>query len=171
MSTHPGLPVDASTAGWRTRRAAATGIPILLAGAVLLGALPASAWESAEEVVHGSARVLEKGETMVGVLSPLGYGVHERVTVFTHPALLLLLTPSLWTRLAILEGTSGLALEAGYQQSWLDLLTADSTTDAEDDRSDAPGYVQLGVVWSQLLSRNVQLNVAGGYLAEFGRAG
>ncbi len=129
----------------------------------------AQAWESAKEVVHGSARVLEKGETMVGILSPLGYGVHERVTVFTHPALLLLLTPSIWARLAILEGKAGLSLEGGYQQSWLYLVTQEGSSAGEDSKTSAPGYAQMGLVYSQLFTDTIQLNVAGGYLGEFGR--
>ncbi len=87
----------------------------------LLWSAPALGWESAREVIHGSARVLEKGETIIGVVSPLAYGVHERVTLFTHPALWLLLTPNLWFRLSLLRSTVGLALDAGYQQSFLGL--------------------------------------------------
>jgi len=143
---------------------------LFLVTALVLPSGPLQAWESAAEVVHGSSRVLEKGETMVGILSPLGYGVHERVTVFTHPALLLLLTPSLWARLAILEGSAGLALEGGYQQSWLYLITQEGGTGSGKDEMSAPGTAQLGLIWSQLLAPNIQLNVAGGYLAEFGRA-
>lgn len=148
-------------------RALSAVLAVLVLG--LAAAMPAHAWESAKEVVHGSARVLEKGETMVGILSPLGYGVHERATVFTHPALLLLLTPSLWARLAVLDGTAGLSIEGGYQQSWLHLVTqGDSGGDGSSEKS-APGYAQLGMAWSQLLTPNVQLTLAGGYLAEFGR--
>jgi len=58
----------------------------------------ARAWDTPAEIVHGTGRVLEKGEMVVGILSPLGYGLHERVTIFTHPILDLLLTPNAWLR-------------------------------------------------------------------------
>ena len=124
---------------------------------LLVSSSPCLAWDSSTEIVHGSARVLEKGETIVGIFSPLGYGVLERLTVFTHPALLLLLTPSLWARVAVLSGPSALSVELGYEQS---LLQADGAR---------PGYLQGGLVFSQALGRSAQLTAAVGYLAEFGR--
>jgi len=124
---------------------------------LLLPAAPCLAWEDAREVVHGSSRVLEKGETLVGIFSPLGYGILERMTIFTHPALLLLLTPAVWTRIAVSTGDSGLAFEVGYEQSWL-----------KTDR-DRPGFMQAGVIYSQVFKRNHQITLAAGYLAEFGR--
>lgn len=126
----------------------------------LLISLPSqgAAWDSAKEVIHGSSRVLEKGETIVGVISPLAYGLHDRATVFTHPALHLLLTPNFWGRLALLEGTAGVSLESGYQQSFLSLSGT-----SEDHY---PGFFQLGAVYSQLLTANLQLNCAAGYLVD-----
>ena len=118
-----------------------------------------------DQVVHGSARVLEKGETIVGILSPLAYGVHERITVFTHPALILLLTPNIWIRGAVLQGSSGLALEGGYQQS---LLVLDSGSGTEETASQTPGFGQLGAVYSQRFTPSFQLSAALGYLIRFG---
>jgi len=130
---------------------------------VLLALFPirAAGWEGAKEVIHGSSRVLEKGETMVGVISPLAYGLHERVTAFTHPALHLLLTPNVWGRLAVLEGRAGAALETGYQQSFLSLS---SVSDASKDHY--PGFFQLGAVYSQLINDDLQVNTAAGYLVD-----
>jgi hypothetical protein len=131
---------------------------------------PGLAWDNTRQVVHGSARILEKGETVVGVLSPLAYGVHERVTVFTHPALLLLLTPNFWARLSAWESDLALAFEAGYLQSWLaGIGAADSAeTGAAGTEESAPGFLQLGGVASYAFSDRVQVSLALGYLAEFG---
>lgn len=121
----------------------------------------ARCWEKASEIVHGSARVLEKGETMIGVVSPLSYGVHDRVTVFTHPALHLLLTPNVWLRMALLPSDLGLSLDAGYQQSFLSLQDSSGGGDRY------PGFLQLGFTVSHLLRKNIQVNLASGYLLEF----
>ena len=131
---------------------------------------PARAWDHPREIVHGSARVLGKGETIVGIVSPLAYGLVERVTIFTHPALLLLLTPNLWARVNILDDSSAVALEAGYQQSLL-VLEYGETTESETETGSTdpmPGYFQAGVVFSQALGRSVQLSAATGYLVRFG---
>lgn len=143
-------------------------LPVLLFLFVL--PRPVLGWDDARQVVHGSARILEKGETVVGVLSPLAYGVHERVTVFTHPALLLLLTPNFWTRLSVWESDLALAVEAGYLQSWLAGIGADGGTDegSGSTEENAPGFLQLGGVASYAFSDSVQVSLALGYLAEFG---
>ena len=139
-------------------------LPILLV--MLLGAREVRAWGSASEVVHGSARILEKGETIIGVLSPLAFGLHEQVTIFLHPALYLFLTPNIWGRAAVLEGPLGVSVEAGYQQSFLVLSQA--TTDG---KAHYPGFMQFGAVASMALSNSLQLNAAAGYVLELVTAG
>ncbi len=141
-----------------------------LVACALLWAGPAQAWEHPREIIHGSARVLEKGETIVGIVSPLAYGLVERVSIFTHPALLLLLTPNLWARASLLDESSAIAVEAGYQQSLLVLEYGDSDTSDENsgDSDPMPGYFQAGVVFSQALGSNVQLSAATGYIVRFG---
>jgi hypothetical protein len=133
-----------------------------LVAALLLLAIPARAlaWDDVREVIHGSSRTLERGEMKVGIITPLAYGIHDRVTLFIHPALLLLLTPAVWLRVAALDKAAGLAFEMGYQQSWL-----------KTDTSDRPGFLQAGIVYSQAIKKSGQLTLAVGYLAEFGRAG
>lgn len=121
----------------------------------------ASAWESLQRVVHGSANVMEKGETMMGVLTPLAYGVHDRITLFTHPALHLLLTPNVWARGALKKGRTALALEGGYQQTFF----AISQTGTGDNQT-YPGYVQAGAVFTHTFTDWLQLNLAGGYIGD-----
>ena len=114
-------------------------------------------WDKASEIIHGNARTLERGETMIGILSPLAFGIHDQVTVFTHPALHLLLTPNLWARASLYDSDSAVALEAGYQQSFL----------AAGDSGMYPGFFQIGVAFSQLLGDTFQLNAALGYVVDF----
>jgi hypothetical protein len=141
-----------------------------IAALALLWAGPVHAWDHPREIIHGSARVLEKGETIVGIVSPLAYGLVERVTIFTHPALLLLLTPNMWARVSLLDDNSAVALEAGYQQSVLDLEYGESNDSAADsgNTDPNPGYFQAGAIFSQVLGSSVQVSVATGYLVRFG---
>jgi len=123
----------------------------------------ARAWDTPAEIVHGTGRVLEKGEMVVGILSPLGYGLHERVTIFTHPILDLLLTPNAWLRVDLWSNERwAVALEAGYQQSFLSVAAEDLTgVDAE-----YPGYLQAGFAASFAV-RMLQLTLATGYEGRF----
>ncbi len=148
----------------------------LPAGLLLLlllhAAPPARGWERASEIIHGSARVLEKGETIVGIVSPLAYGLVERVTVFTHPALLLLLTPNIWGRLNVLDGDAAVAIETGYQQSllvleWAGDGSSDDTASSQEE-DPMPGYFQLGAIYSHSIGPRVQLTAALGYVVRFG---
>ncbi len=138
----------------------------LIALAVVAWLLPgtqARAWDTPAEIVHGTGRVLEKGEMVVGILSPLGYGLHERVTIFTHPILDLLLTPNAWLRVDLWSNERwAVALETGYQQSFLSVAAEDlSGVDAE-----YPGYLQAGFAASFAV-RMLQLTLATGYEGRF----
>lgn len=133
---------------------------------------PVLGWEKTRELIHGSSRVLEKGETLVGVLSPLAYGLHERVTIFTHPALFLLLTPSIWGRVLVLDDDSGFSLEGGYQQSIGNVATGNGDEgNAQDFFEFGPGYIQFGAVYSLAFADRWQVNLGGGYVAEFNQRG
>ena len=69
----------------------------VLAAAVagMLAESPARAhWQSPWQIVHGTANTLENGEWMVGVLTPVIYGISDDVTFITHPVMWVLLTPN-----------------------------------------------------------------------------
>lgn len=135
---------------------------VLVAG-LTFGIPPAGAWDRPTELVHGTARVLEKGEMIIGILTPLGFGLHERVTIFTHPILDLLLTPNAWLRVDIWSDERwAVAAETGYQQSFLS-VAAQNVSGSE---AEYPGYLQAGFVASfgvQML----QLTLATGYEGRF----
>ena len=136
----------------RTRLAA------LLLFAGLLMASQAHAWDRPTELVHGTARVLEKGEMIIGILTPLGYGLHERVTIFTHPILDLLLTPNVWFRADLWSNDRwAVSLEVGYQQSFLGVA---------GEGAEYPGYLQGGFAAS-FAARLLQVTLATGYEGRF----
>lgn len=123
----------------------------------------ALAWYSPREVVHGTARPMEQGEMLVGILSPLGLGIHERVVVFTNPIVMLLMTPNVQVRLNLYDKQEmAIALEGGYQQSFLSIQQGDQ---------DYPGFMQGGVVFSRLVRKDIQFTVGLGYDSPFGAAG
>jgi hypothetical protein len=123
----------------------------------------ARAWESTSELVMGTARCLERGAMMVGILTPLGYGITERVTVFTSPIVALLMTPNAQLRVGVWQSPqTAIAVELGYQQSFLSMQQGDK---------DYPGFVQVGLAWSRTLRRDLQATLGGGYESPFGSAG
>ena len=67
----------------------------------------------------GSAYTLDQGTFEMGVFTPLQYGVHDRVTIITHPILHLLLTPNLTLRVRAYDGPVVLSAQVGYQQTFL----------------------------------------------------
>ncbi len=124
---------------------------------------PARAWESTSELVMGTARCMERGAMMVGILTPLGYGITESVTVFTSPIVALLLTPNLQVRVGAWQTPqTAVAIELGYQQSFLSMQQGDH---------DYPGFVQGGLAWSRTLRGDLQATLAAGYESPFGSAG
>ncbi|GEM_PF-1787640 len=133
---------------------------------LLLSPGTASAWETPGEIVHGTARLLEKGETIIGVLSPMGYGIHEKVTVFLHPALYLFLTPNVWGRAALVTGGFAVSAEAGYQQSFLSIQSA-----AGEVSDEYPGLIQAGLISSMVFGKRWQVTLAAGYLVELSQEG
>jgi hypothetical protein len=131
--------------------------------ACLIATPRADAWDRPTEVVQGTARVLEKGEMIIGILTPLGYGLGERVTIFTHPILDLLLTPNLWLRVDLWNDERwAIALEAGYQQSFLSV----AAEDVEGAAAEYPGYLQGGFATS-LAAGIFQITLATGYEGRF----
>ena len=77
----------------------------VLAFAVLLSSATAQAsWNGTNQLVHGTANTLEQGEIMIGVFTPLAYGVNDSMTLVTHPIMTLLLTPNAGFRWRFLDG-------------------------------------------------------------------
>jgi len=82
----------------------ASNFALLLALCVVCGARSAHAeWKSVREVTLGTAQVLEQGSLTFGVITPLAYGINNRLTLQSHPVLNLLLVPNLTARMRLFE--------------------------------------------------------------------
>lgn len=133
----------------------------LLAGLLVAGAVwPSPArgeFGNIRRVFSGTAYTLEQGELAVGILSPLQYGLFDRLTVSTHPILDLLLTPNVALRYKVLDQSRvALGIGASYMQSFLSV------------GGDAPGAVSAFPTLSLPFTDEVALSLQGGYTLDIG---
>ncbi len=105
------------------RRAAGPRSLPVLGLALLLALWPAPAhatWNGPQDIVQSTAHTLEQGSFSIGLFSPFRYGVLDDLQISTHPILNLLLTPNVALRGRLHEGVVAVALQAGYQQTFLE---------------------------------------------------
>jgi hypothetical protein len=76
-------------------------------------------WTDSTQVLHSSAYTLREGGFLLGLLSPLQYGIVDRVTITTHPVLHLLLAPNVGLRIKVLDRYVALAVSGSWQQNLL----------------------------------------------------
>jgi hypothetical protein len=76
------------------RRGVALCCSATLAGAFLQAPVARAGFDPPSEVILGTAQTLEQGEIVIGVLSPLAYGINDSLTVFIHPVSWALLAPN-----------------------------------------------------------------------------
>lgn len=112
-----------------------------------------SSFNNIKRVTFSTAYTLEKKEFVVGIFSPLGYGITDSLTLFTHPLLHLLLTPNIWLRWQIIHGNVSFSLTSGYIETFLD-----------PKRLNFPGSAQWGGIISFAFNRWISLSFYGGYL-------
>jgi len=107
--------------------------PALLVLALALAPRPAHAdWKSVQQVTLGTAQVLEPGALTFGILSPIAYGVSERLTVESHPILDLLLVPNVAARYRFVERRTALASATfAYKQSFYGQSVGSGPTQGE----------------------------------------
>lgn len=78
-------------------------------------------FDGIHSIVTHSAATLQDHEVMIGVFTPLGYGINDDISVFLHPILELLLTPNLYIRARVLARKNmDISIQTGYMQSFLD---------------------------------------------------
>lgn len=138
----------------RARASVAVLSCVLAVGAALTVVLacPANAsasWGRSEEIVRGSAQVLEKGEIAVGIFAPLQYGLTDRITIASHPVLDLLqmLNFSLRYRIAT-EDDWIIAATGGFKWALLD-----------SESTDRPFEMDLGGIFTWLPHDRVAASV------------
>lgn len=128
-------------------------------GLVLTISLPAQArWKNDRDVVHNTAHMLDPGEFMIGVFTPIHYGVTESFSVGLHPIFELLLTPNVSARYQILAEPVALTLAGSYVQTFIREL---------DEGGGFPGVIEGSLLASFSVGRGVTLTPSIGYFLEF----
>lgn len=93
----------------------------LLLCATFASASPTAAlatWERPRDILFGTAYTLPQGRVSIGALAPMAYGVHDRVTISTHPILDLLLALNASIRVNVVDAPLALSLGASWSQSF-----------------------------------------------------
>ena len=75
----------------------------VLIGCMMLAAPAAATWNNNKGVIHGTANTLEQGEVIVGLLTPVAYGITDDWMVMIHPISWALLTPNAAVRYRALD--------------------------------------------------------------------
>ncbi|GMV41202.1 MAG: hypothetical protein AMXMBFR64_29180 [Myxococcales bacterium] len=153
---------------------------LALGAAILLAAVPArGGWTSPDRVITNTAYTLEESELIIGILSPLQYGVTEDVTIALHPILALLLTPNVSARVRLWQEEVTVSVAASYSQTFLrrvgfeEHAAGDSATpyvrpgDTESIESGFPGSVQMGVLVSVGVGAETTFTPYAGYTVDF----
>lgn len=121
-------------------------LTIMILVASLLTAESVNAhWWNNKQIVHNTAHSLQKNEKLLGVFTPFGYGITDRISLFIHPILFLLVTPNINLRFNVYD-TERLAIAVvfAYSESFL-----------EFEQREFPGVVETGVRFSVTLGRHV----------------
>jgi hypothetical protein len=77
-------------------------------------------WEKPNEVMFGTAYTLSERTMRIGLFSPMSYGLHDRVTLSTHPILDLLLVPNAGLKVRLVDGTVTASFGAVYNQAFFE---------------------------------------------------
>lgn len=114
-------------------------------------------WKNDRDVVHNTAHMLDPGEFMIGVFTPIHYGVSDSFSVGLHPIFELLLTPNISARYQIVSEPFALTLAGSYVQTFI----------RELDEGGFPGVVEGSLLASFSLGSGVILTPSLGYFVEF----
>jgi len=114
-------------------------------------------WKKNEDVVHNGAYTLDEEEFLIGIFTPLQYGVLEDLTISLHPILELLLTPNVGLRYQVLKEPVGVSVTAGYVQTFI----------REREEGGYPGRLELGTMVSIPLNDHMVVTPYLGYLMDF----
>jgi len=135
-------------------------VSFVLVVAMLLGSTTAQAsWNGTSQLIHGTANTLEQGEIMIGVFTPLAYGVNDSMTLVTHPIMTLLLTPNAGFRWRVLDDKHvDLALSVEGVRSF----AAEEFEDIRDE-NEPVGHIASGVTLTFDINNRVLISTLVGY--------
>ena len=98
---------------------------VLVLGITLYPPSASATWSDHADLIYDTAFTLDQGEFEVGVVSPLMYGVNDRVQLSMHPILLLILSPHVGLRWQ-LTPTGPLTVAMNLEGTWSLLEPVDS---------------------------------------------
>jgi len=108
-------------------------------------------WEDPSELTFGTAYTLPERRMRIGVVTPMSYGVHDRVTLSTHPIMDLLLAPNAAIRVRLIESPFTMSVSAAYNQSFF--------PGAEND---SEGHIRGFILGSAPLTKGFIVTVSAG---------
>ena len=118
-----------------------------------------ASWNGTSQLIHGTAHTLEQGEVMIGLFTPLAYGVNDSLTIVTHPIMTLLLTPNAGFRWRISDReVFDVSLSMQAVRSF-----ASEEQDLFRDASEALGHLAGWVTVTADIKNRVSLSVMAGY--------
>jgi len=98
-------------------------------------------WSDHADLIYDTAFTLDQGEFEVGVVSPLMYGVNDRVQLSMHPILLLILSPHAGLRWQLTPtGPLGVALNLEGTWSFLEPVDSEGREVLDSDACDGCGF-------------------------------
>ncbi|MCA9522626.1 MAG: hypothetical protein KC609_16730 [Myxococcales bacterium] len=112
-------------------------------------------WPDSRKIVHNSAFALEGGEKILGIFTPLGYGINDWISVYIHPILLMLVTPNFNLRMTVYNRKVAIAVQLGYTESFLDFKSRRY-----------PGIIEPGMRLSIPAGRYIVVNLGADYQLE-----
>ena len=132
----------------------------LCAACVFVLSVPAFAsWNGPSQLIHGTAHTLEQGEVMIGVFTPLAYGVNDSLTIVTHPIMTLLLTPNAGFRWRVLDRD---LLDVSVSMEGVRSFASEDH-DLFRDASEPLGHLAGGVTMTVDIKHRVSLSLMAGY--------
>ncbi len=129
--------------------------------ALLTPAPAAAVWNNPREIVHNTAAVLEQGELLVGVVTPVAYGITDSIMLHMHPILWALLTPNAGLRISVFDSDV-------FRLSLTSEVGATITEGSARPPDDRPlGHVNGGVASTFNVGGGVLISAAAGYQHDF----
>jgi hypothetical protein len=131
---------------------------------------PASAaWVRTSQLTYNTAHTLDSGELEVGILSPLQYGISDRVQAAIHPVLLLIGAPNLSLRWRVTRNQP-LTVALNFSATWSLLRREDALGDLAETGCTTcgnPGQLLVTTTASWAVSKTVLLSLGVGPALDF----
>jgi hypothetical protein len=109
--------------------------------ALLMTNSASATWSDHADLIYDTAFTLDQGEFEVGVVSPLLYGVNDRVQLSMHPILFLILSPHAGLRWQLTPtGPLGVAINLEGTWSFLEPVDSEGREVLDENACDGCGF-------------------------------